>query len=88
MENSVKKLIKALYEHGKKVSKLPHFNAYLYSLSDILEEIDVRREDIVDSLGNNSYLVWVEPEGIKLSPEGLSYCQTELDKPPLGFIQE
>ena len=85
MENAEKKLLKALYDRGKRISKPHDFYAPFYSLSEILADIEVNRDDVVDSLRGNSYLEWQEPEAIRLTADGFIFCQTEFDKRPMGF---
>ena len=81
--------LKALYEKGKTFSKPPQYIAYLYSLSDILQEINLQREDVVGFLKDNPNVDWVEPEGVRLTADGLVFCQEEFErKPPMGFIKD
>jgi hypothetical protein len=87
MKPNEKKLIKALYEKGKATSPTSVFVAHLYSLPDILEELNLQFEDVEEILQNNPYLVWIEPSGIRLSPDGLEYCLDEFERGNMGFIR-
>lgn len=85
MKAKEKKFIKTLYERGKRISEPPHYKNLLYMLSEIMTDAEVCQEDIMEIL-ESRLVEWVKPEGIRLTGDGLVYCQDNLDRRPLGFL--
>jgi len=85
MKEKERKFLRTLYERGKRISKPPHYQNLLYMLSDIMTEAEVNQEDISEIL-ESVFVEWIKPEGIRLTTDGLNYCQEKLDKRPLGFL--
>ena len=88
MKFEEKRILRELYFEGKKKSSPPDFISITYYLPDILKNCDLQLEGIKDILRMSSYLSWLEPDGIELTPEGLLFCQSEFENRKMGFVPD
>lgn len=84
MNKNERAVLRALYLRGKKISTPPKYNFMVYSLSEILSEAGVDRDDVISFIEKSDYFHH-DREAIRLSEAGLVYCQLEFEKRKLGF---
>lgn len=88
MEYRERKLLKTIYEKDKNASKGQHYTAWPYCLTDILQEVRMSKEEAEKILQSSSYLYWDGREMIRMTPEGLIFCQDEFERRGLGFLPD
>lgn len=85
------KVMKALYEMGKSISKGIVYESLTYDLHDVLAKAQLSEDETLPALKNlveKHYIEW-DRRAINITEIGLVFCQMtfENQKGKLGFIQ-
>jgi hypothetical protein len=89
--NIEEKVMKALYEMGKSISKGIVYESLTYDLHNVLEKAQLSEDETLPALKilvKKHYIDW-DRRAIKITEIGLVYCQSILEnkKGKLGFLK-
>lgn len=88
--NIEERIMKAIYEMGKSISKGIVFEVRIYDLNDVLAKAQLSEDESLPALKNlveKHYIEW-DRRAINITEIGLVYCQSVLEnkKGKLGFL--